>query len=234
MRRAAPIPPLALLLIATVACAAPSTAPSTLRFIPRSTSRVELQGSATIGDWSCRSANILGQVVVRTDWRGLNAALEQLGQSAAESSQPPETVSPDTVAVEANHTSLSVPVATLKANSRGMEEDLRRALREPEHPLIVFEYQGAEGMHLGRDAPGGDLRMQLRVRGILAMAGARRPLYMDVTIVRNAPHGFHVHAVTPLRMSDFGVTPPSAFFGLIRAHDKVIVIFDLDLVDADS
>jgi hypothetical protein len=72
------------------------------------------------------------------------------------------------------------------------------------------------------------------IGGELAMAGARRPLRMDVTILRNSPRCFHLYANTSLLMSDFGITPPSAFFGLIKARNEVVVTFDLELVAPDS
>src|ERR1700686_2010371 len=37
-----------------------------LHFVPSANSRVELQGSATIGDWKSRSTDIHGQVVLDT------------------------------------------------------------------------------------------------------------------------------------------------------------------------
>lgn len=56
---------------------------------------------------------------------------------------------------------------------------------------------------------------------------------MDVIVTRASPGHFVAYAQTDLLMTDFGVTPPVALFGLIKGGDKVRVIFDLGLVLAD-
>ncbi len=229
MKFAAPLLGLSILLGAAAGRAAPSSRPTPLHIVPDSHSSVTLQGSATTGPWSCRSTKILGQVVLHTDQSALNSVLEALSRLAAESKEPNRVV--ETTAFERPPSAeLSVPVKTLAAKNRAMERDLRRALRQQEFPLITFEYQALEEIRINRDPNTGQLEILLRVHGNLAMAGVRRPLHMNVTIIPRSFRCFHVRAGTSLLMSDFGITPPSALFGLIRAHDKVAVTFDLELV----
>jgi polyisoprenoid-binding protein YceI len=74
----------------------------------------------------------------------------------------------------------------------------------------------------------------LRVTGTLTVAGVPRTLTTDLTVQQDADRHYHVQARTPILMTDFAVTPPSAFFGLVRAQDALAVIFNLDFETADA
>jgi hypothetical protein len=50
-----------------------------------------------------------------------------------------------------------------------------------------------------------------------------------VAAQRLSPTRFRIRAELPLKMTDFGVTPPTALFGAVRAHDALEVRFDLTL-----
>lgn len=76
--------------------------------------------------------------------------------------------------------------------------------------------------------------MKLHILGTLQLAGAARPIAMDVIVKRQSPTHFAAYAQTNVLMTDFGVTPPVALFGLIKAADEVHVTFDLDLAMSDD
>jgi hypothetical protein len=50
-----------------------------------------------------------------------------------------------------------------------------------------------------------------------------------VVAQRLSPHEFRVAGEMPVRMTQFGVVPPHAMFGMIRAADRLTVRFDLFL-----
>ena len=81
-----------------------------------------------------------------------------------------------------------------------------------------------------RDTSGHQAGLKLSVAGKLKMAGAERPITMQVSLYRDSHQRYHAQAQTSLLMSDFGVTPPVALLGLIKAGNKVNVSFDLDLI----
>ena len=74
----------------------------------------------------------------------------------------------------------------------------------------------------------------LHVIGTLTVAGVQRALATELTIQRDAGQHYLVHARTLIQMTDFKVTPPSALFGIIRAHDSLSVIFNLVFVRTDD
>ena len=52
---------------------------------------------------------------------------------------------------------------------------------------------------------------------------------VPVVAERVARDRFRLRARLPLRMTDFGVTPPTALFGMVKAKDDLVVTFDLYL-----
>lgn len=115
---------------------------------------------------------------------------------------------------------LRVPVATLDCGDERMESDLRTAVREGEHPDIAFLLTEWELAPEGEGFRG-------VARGELTLAGQVRPVEVAVRGEHDPSGGARATGRTDLLMTSFGITPPSAFFGLIKARDQVVVRFDL-------
>ena len=115
---------------------------------------------------------------------------------------------------------LRVPVAALECGDDRMESDLRDAVREDQHPSIAFSLTGWDL------APGaGGFRGV--ARGRLTLAGVARDVEVAVEGEPDASGGVRAVGRTDLLMTSFGIEPPSALFGLIKARDRVEVRFDL-------
>lgn len=125
---------------------------------------------------------------------------------------------------------VSVPVLDLDCGFGPMNRDLRRALGAEEHPTITFVLTDAEA--LGEEPEPGAW-VSIQSTGDLHLAGAHRRLTVDAD-GRRLPDGrVVVRGEHALRMSDFGVRPPSRALGLVRAHDDIVVRFDLVATPAD-
>jgi hypothetical protein len=204
-----------------------------LNFIPASGSHVELQGHATIGSWTSRTTDIHSEITLDADAATLNALFDRI-QSTAPSDQshlPPNLL---TLSVRSPPIgNISVPIMSLHGDSAGMDRDMQNALNVTQHPSIEFVFEQLQLSALQWDPPGNQAGLKLRIVGKLNMAGTGRLITMDVIIKRDSRRHFLVHAQTELLMTDFGVTPPGALFGLIKAGDQVAVVFDLDLILID-
>jgi hypothetical protein len=204
-----------------------------LNFIPANGSRVELQGTATIGSWESQSEDIHGKIVLDADALSLNAIFDRMqsdvptGENAAQPDPPTLSVGGSPIA------DISVPVMSLHGDSGGMDRDMRDALKAGPHPAIEYVFQKLQQAEWQWDPQGRQAGLKLRIVGTLNMAGAKRPIAMDLIVTRDSRRHFLAHAQTALLMTDFGVIPPQALFGLIKANDHVLVIFDLDLVLVD-
>ena len=116
---------------------------------------------------------------------------------------------------------LNIPVNTFRCGNRVMESDMREALKADRHPNVTFSFREV----LESDVVGN----HVTIVGDLTLAGVTRKIDLNVSAQRLSRTSFRVRATLPLRMTDFGITPPSALFGAIRARNSLTVRFDLIL-----
>jgi hypothetical protein len=197
-----------------------------LNFIPTAASRAELQGTATIGSWKSQSTDVHGQIVLDTDANTLNALFDQIQST-------PSPLQPELHSLHLRSPpigNISVPVMSLHGDSAGMDRDMQNALNVNQHPSIEYVFERLQQASLQWDTQNHQAELKLCIIGKLNMAGAARPITMNMIVRRDSPGHFLAHAQTDLLMTDFGMTPPGALFGLIKADDPVFVVFDLDLI----
>jgi len=204
-----------------------------LSLIPASGSRVELQGEATIGAWKSQSSEVHGKVVLDVDATALNALFDRIESSDSNDDNRVHPYRPTLAVRSPPIADISVPIMSLHGSSGGMDRDMQNALKVSQYPSIEYVFQQVEQATLEWGAPNRHARLKLRVIGTLHMAGVGRPITMDVIVERDSRRHFLARAQTALLMTDFGVTPPGALFGLIKADDRVVVVFDLDLAVID-
>lgn len=103
---------------------------------------------------------------------------------------------------------------------------MRRALGAARHPQVEFMFREVSGT-LTHDLDTG--LYHAGISGDLSMAGRTRRIEVKASVRRLSRTRFQVRAELPLRMTDFGIVPPTALFGAIRARDDLTVSFDLRL-----
>lgn len=215
-------------------CVCPAFSGAGVLFTPAPNSRVELRGTATIGSWKSSSADIHGKIALDTDMSAIDTIFDQLQTAAPDQRQPHDPPLAHLTMNSPPVVRISVPITSLHGDSNGMDRDMRRALRADQYPFIefIFEKLQPRATLLLWNSQDHQMTLRLTITGQLYMAGASRSITMDVFISRDSHRHVLARAQTFLLMSDFGVTPPSALFGLIKADNQVSVQFDLDLVDS--
>jgi hypothetical protein len=208
-------------LLLALAIAVPAAAAET-RLTAAPASVVLLEGSSNVAAWRCRGNSIDAQMSVATSPEHINAVIDRIedGNIGVWMARPAEGRFP------VPRFALAVPVATFRCGNRVMESDMRRALNAGRYPAIEFTFRQLRG-GIGHDI--GTSAYRAAIAGDLKLAGVTRNIDVTVTAERLSRSSFLIRAELPLRMSDFGVTPPSALFGAIRARDQLTVHFDLTL-----
>ncbi|WP_412068611.1 YceI family protein [Rubrivirga sp. IMCC43871] len=118
---------------------------------------------------------------------------------------------------------LAVPVRAFDCGSGLMNRDLAEALGADDHPTIAFDLDA-----VGRIAPAPpDAWVEVVARGTLRLAGTARVVTVRARGRRRADGRVELDGRQPLRMSAFGVRPPSHAAGLVRAQDAIVVRFSL-------
>lgn len=180
-------------------------------------SGVELLGSSNLGAWACRKGRIEGKIEVAAPTEAVLETVDRAGTQEAK-----QTASK----IPSPRFRLRIPISSFSCGNRTMERDLHNTLSADRHPAIVYEFERLGGL-VAADAE--RRHFDLVAIGDLALAGSERALEVRARADRNGPRNFRISGELPVRMTDFGIRPPTALFGLVRAKDQLIVRFDLRL-----
>jgi hypothetical protein len=183
-------------------------------FTTQAPSHVTIEGSSNLSSWHCRSHDIEARLEVEATLDQINARIDRMaaGDAVTTHDHPLPRFR------------LSVPVNQLRCGNRLMDRDMQRSLNAREHPAITFDLRTIAGV-IAHEALGD--RYRTAVTGEIGVAGYRRRVTIDVDGWRLAPDAFYLRARVPLKMTDFGVRPPTALFGLIRTRDEITALFEL-------
>lgn len=165
-------------------------------------SRIWVEGGSTVRDWSCAASQFGGSVASGPNATALT--MDDLGAAVA--------------SVE-----LRIPVAGLDCGNGTMDGHLRKALKASYHETIVFRMQS----YSSTTAVDGVSTLELR--GTLTIAGAEQPVVIKANATSESDGTLRVQGRQPIRMSQWGVKPPSLMLGTMKVRDDVVVHFDMKL-----
>lgn len=218
-------------IIAALALSAPSSAmgATSTRFQAARPSLVVLEGSSNLADWRCSSRVLEAVVEVGAPIEQINRVIDRIedGNVGVWLDNPAEARFPQ----PSFH--LRIPVSSLRCGNRMMERDLNEALKVSHHPAIEFRFTELRG-GIRHDIDAG--HYGATISGELYVAGVKRRVDLPVIAHRLSLDRFRVRAELPIRMTDFGITPPTVLFGMIKARDPLRVRFDLvlEVVSAEA
>ncbi len=110
---------------------------------------------------------------------------------------------------------LTVPVQAIACEEKEMTEHLRDALKEKSYPAIVYQLE--QYTLTGKDTA--------KTTGKITIAGVTKPIAFDVRLVPS-PQGVRSVGETSIDMTQFAVTPPTLWLGMLKVGAGVRVRFD--------
>jgi polyisoprenoid-binding protein YceI len=110
---------------------------------------------------------------------------------------------------------ISIPAASLKSGDDGMDKNMHKALKAPQHTDITFSVTQLE--------PKGTANA-FKATGTLRVAGVERAVAFDVT-AEQTDGKLVVKGALPIVMTDYGIAPPKAMLGMLKTDPKVTVSF---------
>ncbi len=119
--------------------------------------------------------------------------------------------------------SITVPVESIESGKGGMNRKIYGALKEDDHPQIMFELQSTELN--GADATSESFTLQ--ATGTLTVAGNSKEVTFPVNATRVDANSFRFEGSYSLNMKDYDVDPPSAMFGAIKSGEEVEIVFNI-------
>jgi polyisoprenoid-binding protein YceI len=163
-------------------------------------SKLWIDGTSNLHGWSCKAEKI--EAVVDFD----AAAASQLA------SAPPKAL---------KRVEVKVPVRSLKCGHGGMDDNLYKALNADAEPNVSYILATFEAAGETKDS------FTLHTVGTLKIAGKENKLEMDVVATRLADGTIKATGTVPIKMTDYGIKPPTAIFGRLKTGDEVKVNFEL-------
>jgi polyisoprenoid-binding protein YceI len=166
-------------------------------------SKLWIEGTSNLHGWSCKATTLDAAVEIDA------AAAAQLTAAA------PKALKKVLV---------KVPVKSIKCGHGGMDDNLYKALKADETPdisyiLATFEAVPGEA----KDS------FTLHTVGTLTIAGKENKVSMDVAATRLSDGSVKATGMVPIKMTDFGIKPPTAIFGRLKTGDEVKVNFELNV-----
>lgn len=173
-----------------------------LRIAVRPDSRLWLEGSSNVRDWRC-------------DARSLDASVDVDDAMHAAASS----------AARIHGVQVRVPTHALTCGRSQMDHIMYKALHADDTP----ECRQIVGRFEVVSAASGE-RSMLVMQGTLRIAGRERVVRMPVELEEQTDGSVRAKGALPILMTDYGISPPTALFGVVRTENRIVVKFDL-LVD---
>ena len=187
--------------VALIAAATTAAAQETARVPVAPESRLWIDGTSNLHGWTCKAEKL--EAAVELD----KAAAAQLAIA------PPKAL---------KRVEVKVPVKSLKCGHGGMDNNLYKALNAdatPEISYIMATFEVVPGEV--KDS------FTLKTAGTLTISGKENKIAMDV-IANRLPDGtVKATGTVPVKMTDYGIKPPTAIFGRLKTGDEVKVSFEL-------
>lgn len=114
---------------------------------------------------------------------------------------------------------VAIPVTSIKSEHAKMDKLMAEALKAKQHPEIRFEMTSATPRSTNGDT------FVLETKGKLTIAGVTRDVAFDVQGSRSADGRYTLTGQAPIRMTQYGIKPPTAMMGTIKTGDDVKVTF---------
>jgi polyisoprenoid-binding protein YceI len=117
---------------------------------------------------------------------------------------------------------LTVTANQLDCANGTMNTHMLRALKASEHPEISFRLSSYE---LAQASEG----TQVTLTGTLSLGGTQKPVTLNA-LAQEASNGtLRIVGSHEIRMTEFGLRPPTLMMGTLRVNERVQVNFDLVL-----
>ena len=102
----------------------------------------------------------------------------------------------------------------LTSPREGIDKNMHKALKVEAHPHITFRLRALEPSGAG-----------YKGAGLLTIAGVEKEVVLDLSVLPK-DGALAVTGTTDLLMTDFGVKPPTAMLGMVKASPKVTIRLD--------
>ncbi|MCB9303404.1 MAG: YceI family protein [Lewinellaceae bacterium] len=124
------------------------------------------------------------------------------------------------------NTSLQLETKKLDCGNRGMNRDMHQTLKASEYPTISIRLEEVQWKaNQWPDEP--QSYGSLAAKATLSVAGVSRLVKLNVNARETGKDTYRFVSELAIKMTDFGIDPPTALMGLIKVDDKILIHLDL-------
>ncbi len=187
-----------------LAFAAALIAAELTKFEAKPGSKVKIEGTSTVHDWTVEGGIIAG-------------AMELDSKFTAD----PTKASPGKLDAKVE---ASIPVRTLKSGKSSMDSIMHAAMKQPQHPKIEYRLTELSLKETPKSATG---PWQFDSKGELTVSGVTNKVAFPVTMTRQG-QTVKTTGTTNVKMTSFGIAPPAPkiALGMIKTGDDVKLTFE--------
>jgi polyisoprenoid-binding protein YceI len=185
-----------------VICLAPAAVAATYAGEPlvlQPQSRVWIEGSSNVRDFTCTTTSF--ETRVQSSVPGAVSAV-LAGTKAVESAE------------------LAIPAASLDCRNGKMNDHMLKALKAKENPTIAFRITTYDVAKATAGVNG-------TATGQLTLGGVTKTITVTAHATPDASGALRLTGSYQLKMTDYGLTPPSLMMGTLKVNESVKVGFDM-------
>ncbi|PHN07323.1 YceI family protein [Flavilitoribacter nigricans] len=124
---------------------------------------------------------------------------------------------------------VNIPVTSITSEKgRIMDNKTYKALMSDDHPYITFKLEDLQSI----DTNGTEIT--LTAKGQLTIAGKTKTIQLKAKAKADGKGGFQFSGSKALKMTDFGIDPPTALLGTLKTGDDITVAFKLSLAKGEK
>jgi len=109
-------------------------------------------------------------------------------------------------------------VEEIKSHNKIMDSKTYKAIDNGKHPKITFSSEN-------QVKPNGNTVSS--IKGELLISGVKKMINLDFSLVDHNQDQFKVKGDIPLKMSDFGIEPPTAMMGTMKTGDDIVIHYEI-------
>jgi polyisoprenoid-binding protein YceI len=117
------------------------------------------------------------------------------------------------------------PVSGLKSGKGIMDNKAHDALKKKKFPEIKFALNNSSNVNISGS--------KASLTGLLTIAGKTKEVKLTADLDVENQQKLLVNGSVPVKMSDFGIDPPTAMMGAMKTGDDVVVKFNLEFQKSD-
>ena len=123
--------------------------------------------------------------------------------------------------VSINGLSLSIPVKSLKSGENLLDTSAYKAMNAEEYTHVNFKMTSSTVTSQGGN------KYLIKATGQLTISGVAKEVTLTANGVLNADRSLSVSGSQKIKMSDFGIKPPSFMMGALKTGDNLTIDFNI-------